>query len=1322
MPGAPQVLKLLEEMLESGRTPDEVCRNCPELLPEVRERWKAFCVIDAEVKAFILEPETRPDTDVMAFEPIPDGLPRVTGYELEAVIGQGGMGVVYKARHLALKRTVALKMIAATHSTSAERTRFRTEAEAVARLQHPNIVQIFEIGEMAGAPFIALEFVPGGSLAARLAKQTLRPRDGARVVATLAEAMHLAHSRNLVHRDLKPDNVLLAGDAKAPISQCQPKVTDFGLARQLDADSSRTRVGVVMGTPSYMAPEQAEGRAHAAGPAADVYALGAILYKCVTGRPPFEGATPLETLEQVRTREPATPSSLNRLVPRDLDTICLKCLRKQPEQRYSSALDLAYDLGRFLRGEPVVARPTGAAERLRKWMRRRPAAAGLSVAVVLLVSAGVVGVWLLSQQRTLARFRQARTDQEVRAIIQKAQTKLEAGWDAHDLAMLTEAQIEADQAEGVAHNGGASAEVRQEAETSQAGASEQSERARKNRQLMDAVLEISTVENLSKHKIEGRFKDKLADDQFADAFLRWGLNVDRAPDAEVIARLRDQPGVVVQELIAALDNWSLVRRRERPSADWSRLNGFAYQLDQNALRRRLRGLLVGRSTLRPEALASAVGAASPWQALWELKRADARAQLEGILRETDPGAELPFTVVLLADVCKVMGLPSRAESLLRQALTARPDHVVLITRLAKLLQEQGPSRYGEAIGYYRAARALRPYTNRSLCLALWTMGRYEEMEEFSREMIRQQPDDREYHRTLCMALISLEKFGPLEVASRKLIELEPEMALAHNALGVALAGQRHFAEAEKAYRKALVLDPDDDPWIYNNLGMVLVELGKFEEASAAYHKGLKIQEDLQLIYINLAPLLMRQRHFDEALATYRKAVALGPDAVAYAGLGACLLNHFQDDEGAESAYREAIAIRPNYWLANYSLGYALLRQGKHAEAADHLRHSLLQQPNDVFMTRLLCFALVGLGRGQEAQLAWRQMLEAHPADHQACNGYPELCLFLGQEKEYRSVCTAYLERFATSTDPAIAYKTARACLLLSSGDVELSKASALAVAASASRNRENESDHSDIEFTKGLADYRRGRLDSAIAVMEKEGPKIWGPAPDLVVAMARHRQGRTADARKAFVRAMLASDWSVAGSDNSDAWIYHTLRREAEALILPTLPAFLRGTYEPKQDDERQALLAARLVSCEIQGLFGSAARSYSDFFLAEPKLAEAVAKGNRFYAARMAALAGCAKGNDANHLDDKERALRRRQALEWLRQDLAKWSEMFEHQDSQATNLVRERLRDWEADFDLACVRLKDELNRLPAEEHLQWDKFWSDVDALLRRAKALE
>src|SRR5262245_22762904 len=388
MAGNPQVLGLLEEMLDSGKTPEEVCRDCHELLPEVRQRWQQFRLIDAQVRTLVPGLGTRSEAGQTA--PPTTGLPHVPGYEILGELGRGGMGVVYKARHLALKRTVALKMLAAGHPHPAERARFRAEAEAVARLQHPNIVQIHEVGEADGRPFLALEYVAGGSLAERLAGRPVPPADAARLAAALAEAMHLAHRRNLVHRDLKPANVLLAGRVDTPVGRCQPKVTDFGLVRQLDADSGQTFDGVVMGTPSYMAPEQAEGRARSAGPAADVYALGAILYECLTGRPPFRGATPLETLEQVCGREPAAPSSLNRQVPRDLETICLKCQRKQPEKRYSSARELADDLGRFLRGESVAARPVGRPERVAKWVRRNPAVAGLSALAAAAVVAGTV--------------------------------------------------------------------------------------------------------------------------------------------------------------------------------------------------------------------------------------------------------------------------------------------------------------------------------------------------------------------------------------------------------------------------------------------------------------------------------------------------------------------------------------------------------------------------------------------------------------------------------------------------------------------------------------------------------------------------------------------------------------------------------------------------------------------------------------------------------------------------------------------------------------------------------------------------------------------
>jgi hypothetical protein len=311
----------------------------------------------------------------------PTGIVRVEGYEILVELARGGMGVVYQARQAGLGRLVALKMIlAGGHAGPAELARFRAEAEAIARLQHPNIVQVYEVGEHEGRPFFSLEFCGGGGLDRKLSGTPLPPQEAAALVQTLARAVHAAHEKGVIHRDLKPANVLLAADGT-------PKISDFGLAKKLD-EAGQTQSGAVLGTPSYMAPEQAGGKSSEIGPAADVYALGAILYECLTGRPPFKGVTPLDTLLLVRTAEPVAPSQLQPQTPRDLETICLKCLRKEPAKRYGGAAALADDLGRFQRGEPIAARPVGPAERVGRWCRRNPALAAALAAVLLVFAAG----------------------------------------------------------------------------------------------------------------------------------------------------------------------------------------------------------------------------------------------------------------------------------------------------------------------------------------------------------------------------------------------------------------------------------------------------------------------------------------------------------------------------------------------------------------------------------------------------------------------------------------------------------------------------------------------------------------------------------------------------------------------------------------------------------------------------------------------------------------------------------------------------------------------------------------------------------------------
>jgi eukaryotic-like serine/threonine-protein kinase len=305
--------------------------------------------------------------------------PTVPGYEIVGELGRGGMGVVYKARQRGLNRWVALKMVlAGAHAGAAQLARFQTEAEAVARLQHPNIVQIYDVGELDGLPYFSLEYIDGLSLDQKIHRQPQPPREAANLTETLARAMQYAHENGIIHRDLKPANVLMTTDGK-------PKITDFGLAKRLEEDSSQTKSGTLMGTPSYMAPEQARGEIKEVGPLADVYSLGAMLYELITGRPPFLASSAMDTIMQVTRDEAMAPTRIVPDTPPDLETICMKCLQKETDKRYPSALALAEDLERFQLGEPILARPVGGVERFWRWCRRNPRIALLTGAVAILL-------------------------------------------------------------------------------------------------------------------------------------------------------------------------------------------------------------------------------------------------------------------------------------------------------------------------------------------------------------------------------------------------------------------------------------------------------------------------------------------------------------------------------------------------------------------------------------------------------------------------------------------------------------------------------------------------------------------------------------------------------------------------------------------------------------------------------------------------------------------------------------------------------------------------------------------------------------------------
>jgi eukaryotic-like serine/threonine-protein kinase len=537
MPDDPRVEELLEELLDSGATPEEVCRECPELLPQVRAGLQRLRAIEAEVGALFPEstfldgsgPRTLPTAD----------LPRICGYDVQGVLGHGGMGVVYKAWHLGLNRAVALKMLlAGPYARPEELERFLREAEAVAGLRHANIVQVYDVGDLDGRPYFTMELIEGGSLAQQVAGTPQPAVQAAALVATVAEAIHVAHQRGIIHRDLTPANILLTADGT-------PKITDFGLARRLEDRGGLTLSGAAVGTPSYMAPEQAQGRKDAIGPGVDGYALGAILYELLTGRPPFRGETAAETVLQVIFQEPVSPSRLNAKVPRDLETICLKCLQKSPARRYACAQDLADDLHRYLDGKPVLARPVGLSERTFKWARRHPTRTALLAASLLLVSMLVVESQRLAVQDARQR------DAVVADLKELAGLQNSARWgEARAVLKRAEAQFEG------------------------RGPDDLRRRLDQARRDLDLVIQLDTIRLRRVTRGELPYYKTQANQQYAEAFQQAGLGTTHDQPARVAAIMNDS--AVRGPLVAALYDW-VICAADREQRGW--LLAVARQVD-----------------------------------------------------------------------------------------------------------------------------------------------------------------------------------------------------------------------------------------------------------------------------------------------------------------------------------------------------------------------------------------------------------------------------------------------------------------------------------------------------------------------------------------------------------------------------------------------------------------------------------------------------------------------------------------------------------------------------------------------------------------------
>jgi eukaryotic-like serine/threonine-protein kinase len=889
MAANPRVLALLEEMLDSGRSAEEVCRDDPELLPEVRQQWRSFCRIDAEFEA-LLPSSNGPHANQSTSHPAK--MPEISGYRMDAVLGQGGMGVVYKAWHLRLNRPVALKMLlSGPHARRQELERFLREAEAVAALHHPNIVQVHDSGDVDGRPYFTMELVESGNLADQIEGVPQPARQAAALVATLAEAIQAAHQSGIVHRDLKPGNILITVNGT-------PKVTDFGLARWLDGRDRLTLSGTPVGTPSYMAPEQARGDNVAIGPASDIYALGAILYELLTGRPPFRSETASATLQQVVSEEPVPPRRLNLRVPRDLQTICLKCLSKEPHKRYASAQALADDLRRFERGEPIKARPVGPVERAARWVRRRPALAGaLGAGVLLGLALVVIVLWWHGQRKALEatavayaetdliqseRLRDSGEFKASAAVLQRAKDRLRefvppelgdrlaTAFTALELVTRLDAiRVER-------------ALVKPPAETLSV--------------LVPPMTEAVNAMPSGRH--------------YEEAFRDAEIGAPGDDPAEVAARIRKSR--VSQALVAALDDW-IACAADGDQQAW--ILAVLRQADPDPWRDRVRDPATWDNPLALDDLA-----------------AHAR------LVEQSPH--------LLA----VLGARLRAKKIdavpfLSRVAAAFPYDFWANIELGNAFLDQ--SNAMEAVESYRTAQELRPETTSihyaigCMYLGLRRWGRC--IAEFE-QAIHLDPDNAWCHNRLGVAWAGRGGHDDEAIAEyRESIRLDPNIGWTHHHLATSLERQASFEEAATEFQEAARLFPEKLAAWKGDMRRMLMKLGRGAEVHDAWKEELAAHPTEPDSWFGYAELCLFLREEDEYRRVRRDllaqfAAADNSDVAERTGRACLLLPPTADELRQAVALTErAVAVGREghefiYPYYRFAEGLARYRQGRFDDA------------------------------------------------------------------------------------------------------------------------------------------------------------------------------------------------------------------------------------------------------------------------------------------------------------------------------------------------------------------------------------------------------
>jgi tetratricopeptide (TPR) repeat protein len=1180
-------------------------------------------------------------------------LPAVPGYEVLGPLGQGGMGEVLRGHDLHLGRDLAVKVLREEHKGEPRLVqRFLAEARIHGRLQHPGIAPVHELGELPDRrPYFTMKLVEGRTLAALLDERADPSRDRPRfltIFEQVCQAMGYAHSRGVIHRDLKPHNVMVGSFGEV-------QLMDWGLAKALareeeggrrkeepDGSASslilhpssfaETQPGAVLGTPAYMAPEQARGEVESLDERSDVFGLGAILCVILTGEPPYCGSGTDEVLVQAKRAE--LDGAFARLhacgADAELVALCRDCLAPRREDRPCdggavAARVAAYQAAvqeRLRRAEldrtaaqarAEEAKATVAAER-----KARRRALALATAVLALVAVGAVGGLVVQRQAA----ERARRDAELRQAVESA---LDRAAGLRQQARWREAQAVLDQARRGLGDAGPD-DLRQRLKVAEAG--------------LALVNRLDAIRQRRAAWVEGHFDHWTAVRDYAAAFREAGLGEVGDDEEAVAARVRASG--VAGPLVAALDDWAAAAN-ERGSRPW--LLGVARRAAPDAWGDRFRDPAVWRDHRALQALA--------YEAL------------------RDNGAKLgEVSPQALAALGLLLGGGADAVPLLRAAQRRYPDDFWLSLHLSNALGHA--KRMEEALGLCQVAVALRP-------------------------------DAAAAHNNLGIALARQKDLDGAAAEFKKAIELDPRLANAHSNLGNVLRDQKDLDGAVAACRQAIDCDPRYAP-AHNNLGNALCDKGDSDGGIAAYRTAIDYDPRFALAYRNLGTALRKRKNLGAAIAAYHRAIEFDPgDAKAHNGLGNALSDK-GDLDGAIAAYRKAIELDPQLAIAHSNLGIALHDKGDLAGAVAAYQKAIALDPDYAEAHTNLGIALRDKGNLGGAIAAFQKAIALDPKLARAHNN---LGTVLHDQKDLAGAIAAYHKAIALDPEEATAHYNVGVALRDKKDRDGAIAAYRRAVAL--------EPTYALAYYTLGNALRAREDLDGAIAAFQK----ATGVKPDYAEAHcnlgeALRAQGRFAEALEAYRRGHALGSKRPGWRDEykSEEWV-----GQCERLVEldRKLPAVLAGQAEPAGAAEQLAL--AQLCQ-EYKRLYAAAARFYAGAFAADPRLAADLCEQPRYGAACSAALAAAGQGEDARHLPDKVQRALRRQALRWLRDDLALYAKLAGRDDPKMKGAVRRRLAHWRQDANLASVRDPQALDQLPEDERQQWRRLWDDVAALLAKA----